>query len=206
MKNDEVHWWEWGASLAVIVVLALAGAILLAPLVAGPTLDKIWPEVVKGLPAAFVALVIGIIAAGIAYRQMKIADQQRRVAADKLSFDLFRERYDVFLLAKEALKEATRLIGAEETTDAFSKLQANRARAHFLYGSEVSQYLDEVVAHIATVITVKSAMRTNEGEIPQDLAQEWRDAVRWIVAEAFGGVHRPFHAYLDFSRWRPADK
>ena len=36
IKYDQVPRWEWGAGLFVIIVLALAGAFLLASFVAGP--------------------------------------------------------------------------------------------------------------------------------------------------------------------------
>ena len=46
------------------------------------SLAQALPELVKGLPAAFVTLVIGSIAAGIAYRQY-------RIARAKFKLDLF---------------------------------------------------------------------------------------------------------------------
>ena len=48
------------------------------------------PDLMKGLPAAFVTLVIGLIAAGIAYRQY-------RIARAKFKLDLFEKRHAVFL-------------------------------------------------------------------------------------------------------------
>jgi hypothetical protein len=43
-------------------------------------------EIMKGVPAAFVALVIGLVATGIAWRQFKVAQA-------KLKLDLFERRY-----------------------------------------------------------------------------------------------------------------
>ena len=48
-------------------------------------------ELLKGLPAAFVALVIGGVAAGVAWRQMRIAQA-------KLKLDLFDKRYRLYEL------------------------------------------------------------------------------------------------------------
>jgi hypothetical protein len=53
---------------------------------------------VKGLPAAFVTLVIGLIAAGIAFRQY-------RIARAKFKLDLFDRRHAVFLLVLHRLSK-----------------------------------------------------------------------------------------------------
>jgi hypothetical protein len=47
--------------------------------------NSIWPELVRGMPTALAALVIGLIAAGIAYRQYQVAHA-------KLNLDLFEHR------------------------------------------------------------------------------------------------------------------
>jgi hypothetical protein len=53
-------------------------------------LATLLPDLAKGLPAAVVTLVIGLIAAGIAYRQY-------RIARAKFKLDLFEKRHAVFL-------------------------------------------------------------------------------------------------------------
>ena len=204
MKNDEVHWWEWGAGLTVIVVLALAGAFLLAPLVAGPTLDKIWPEVVKGLPAAFVALVIGIIAAGIAYRQMKIADQQRRVAADKLSFDLFKERYAIFEQTWAALSSAITGAKDDELAPAeVNRMNNSRPSAQFLFGPDIAVYLSQVSDKVVGLRMLYREFSQSPGPLDSDRLKELRDLESWVWREAQVGAKERFAPYLDFSRWRP---
>jgi hypothetical protein len=55
-------------------------------------------EMVKGLPAAFVALVIGAIAAGIAWRQYQVAKA-------RLKLDLFDKRHPIYQQTWEILSE-----------------------------------------------------------------------------------------------------
>jgi hypothetical protein len=50
--------------------------------------DSLWRELLKGIPSVFVTLVIGGIAAYIAYRQYKISHA-------KLKLDLFEKRYEI---------------------------------------------------------------------------------------------------------------
>jgi biopolymer transport protein ExbB/TolQ len=49
-----------------------------------------WCEIAKGIPAAFITLVIGCIAAGIAYRQYKVAHA-------RFMLDLFEKRHGIYL-------------------------------------------------------------------------------------------------------------
>lgn len=204
MKKNQMRWWEWGTGLTAIVVLALAGAFLLAPLVAGPTFDKIWPEVVKGLPAAFVALVIGMIAAGIAYRQMKIADQQRRVAADKLSFDLFKERYAIFEQTWSALSSG--IAGAKDdelVPPELNRMNNSRPSAQFLFGPDIAAYLSEVSDKVVGLRMLHREFSQSSGPLGTDRLEELRALEAWVWREAQAGAKERFAPYLDFSRWRP---
>lgn len=166
----------------------------------------------KGLPAAFVALVIGLIAALIAYRQMKIADEQRRVAADKLSFDLFKERYQVFETTREALLHFVGLPGGS-----FPLKDASH-RARFLFGPEIYKYLDELTERCAEVRELRAhAYGPIASTVPvadydkimasqSAAAAKANELVKWLADQADDEAAKRFFLYLDFSRWRPGAK
>jgi hypothetical protein len=103
-----------------------------------PIWDTIWPELIKGLPAALVALVIGAIAACIAYRQY-------RVARDKFRLDLFDRRYAIFLAT---WRELSRVVTDGPPQQAFSEFQNHVPQARFLFGPEIEAYLQELMKNL----------------------------------------------------------
>jgi hypothetical protein len=168
-------------------------AALPVPAPAPSVWSTIWPDLIKGLPAAFVALVIGIIAAGIAYRQY-------RVARAKFKFDLFEKRYTLFDSVWTILSEtAVRGVQAEGGLGTpFSNLTAQAA---FLFGPEISDYLREANDKWMDIWAI--AIRTqgnNRIVLPADV-QPLADLKRWFLAQAKTGVKEKFGKYLDFSRW-----
>jgi len=129
----------------------------------------------SGVPAAFVALTIGSIAAYIAYQQWK-------VARAKLDLDLFEQRYALFELLWAFV--------SVRTDDPADVEQAARALKHavpkfyFLFGAEIGSYVEEVLAKGVSQDPAKPLSRR-----PLPTANEAND-----VRERFG-------RYLDFKEW-----
>ena len=109
--------------------------------VASQSVDLLTPgslvfELVKGVPAAFVALVIGLIAAGIAYRQSQIAHA-------KLKLDLFERRYELYALLRDYLSRGMEVPDSHNGPDVrrFNELRARFSdavsQAYFLFGREI---------------------------------------------------------------------
>jgi hypothetical protein len=95
----------------------------------------------KGVPAAFVALVVGLIAAGIAYRQYRVAKEQ-------LQFDLRAARLAVYRRVKIFLRHI--LYAPTITRDLYTDFNEACAEADFLFSDDVRRWLNElqnVAAH-----------------------------------------------------------
>jgi hypothetical protein len=130
----------------------------------------------SGVPAAFVALTIGSIAAYIAY-------QQWRVAKAKLDLDLFEQRYALFeLLWAFVSVDAD---DAEDAEHAARALKRALPKFYFLFGPEIGIYVEEVLAKgIAQPDPAKPLSRR-----PPPTVDEAND------------VRKRFGRYLDFKEW-----
>jgi hypothetical protein len=158
-------------------------------------LSSIGSDLVKGLPAAFVALIIGAIAASIAYRQY-------RVAAAKLKLDLFDKRFAVFhktwAILSETVISGTRGRGYGMSTPFNNFLP----EAAFLFGKDVEKYLDEAATKWAELRGLEGAESRAEGAKLESITTRQTELNLWFHKEASEGAKRLFGRYLNFERWK----
>jgi len=129
----------------------------------------------SGVPAAFVALTIGSIAAYIAYQQWK-------VARAKLDLDLFEQRYALFELLWAFV--SVRTDDSENVQQAVNALKHAVPKFYFLFGPEIGSYVEEVLAKGVSQDPAKPLSRH-----PLPTANEAND------------VRERFRRYLDFKEW-----
>lgn len=155
------------------------------------TWSIVWPELVKGLPAAIVALLVAVIA----WRQYKVAKA-------KLNLDLFEHRYAVFEITRDYLSESI----ATEPSQISSrgKFTESIPRAKFLFGSEVASFMQQIHNASRGRGAAHHAIKTT----PQ-LTEEWEDARRREAAYANELqhawqelLHERFGPYMDFEKWK----
>jgi hypothetical protein len=127
----------------------------------------------SGVPAAFVALTIGSIAAYIAYQQWK-------VARARLDLDLFEQRYALFELLWAFVSA-----DADAAEDAVRALKRAVPKFYFLFGPEIGIYVEEVLA---------------KGIPQQDPAKPLSKRPAPTLNEA-NDVRKRFGRYLDFKEW-----
>jgi len=159
---------------------------------AGPSAwDAIWPDLIKGLPAAFVALVIGSVAALIAWRQY-------RVARAKLNLDLFEQRYELYRLIWE-------LLSAQGTP--VSQLETNFGnsipKAFFLFGSEVGDFMFECLNRLHQLRVARRKLGQTEPGDPARGAIEREVVVLldfWEIE--LKRLRSRFAKYMDFKEWQ----
>ena len=130
----------------------------------------------SGVPAAFVALTIGSIAAYIAYQQWK-------VARAKLDLDLFEQRYALFELLWAFVSADTD--DAEDAEQAARALRRAVPKFYFLFGPEIGIYVEEVLA---------------KGIRHRDPAKPLSKRPVPTVNEA-NDIRERFGRYLDFKEW-----
>ncbi|MEO7399995.1 MAG: hypothetical protein ABIV07_04395 [Polaromonas sp.] len=151
-------------------------------------------ELAKGIPTALIALLIGLVVAGIAFRQYK-------VAAGKFNLDLFKERYEVYEAIFEYLKECHNIRYPAERMLKKPFLNAI-PKAYFLFGPEVGAFMKE----INTQVTNKDlADKDIDAYRPEN--SEWNIAQKKsVVVHAFfdtslRDLHHRFGKYMDFKEW-----
>jgi hypothetical protein len=149
-------------------------------------------ELVKGIPAAIAALVVGSIATGIAYRQY-------RVAQAKLKLDLFDKRYAIFLETWTILSEAVIKGTRERQWGLATPFNNFLPQASFLFGQRVTSYLN-------TASKNWTSLHAFEGDGAANLTpaqlEESKALRQWFEDEAKEGCRKVFGRYLNFERWK----
>ena len=184
------------------------------------TSDQLWLEVAKLLVttaatgvAALFAIKIASSQRDIARRQWATANEAREIAAAKLNLDLFKERLACFN-ATWAIFTAG-LHGREVTpeVDAFYEMLP---RAHFLFDSDVNDYLDLIREKVQRVRMTGAMLRANaetakamdspvalkaNGEAAKVLLDEQALIIGWMLEQA-GPCKAIFGRYMKFGNWR----
>jgi len=146
-------------------------------------------ELIKGLPAAFIALVIGAIAAIIAYRQYQVAHA-------KLKLDLFEMRFAIFSRTWEILSE-TATQGTRVRNYGLGNPFSNFIpEAAFLFGKDVEEYLSMAVKQWTELWGIEA-----EPNVPRH-AERRAELERWFFQEASTGAKKLFGRYLNFDTWK----
>lgn len=149
------------------------------------------PDLVKGLPAALVALVIGLVAAGIAYRQWQ-------VSAAKFKLDLFERRYAIFEATWGFLSAAITVGPAGVASPNFTNLIP---QARFLFGDDIATYMDEASSKMSRLWLLHETLRMNSRGFTAKEITENVELGKWFSEQASTGCKAKFGKYLDFSKW-----
>jgi hypothetical protein len=157
----------------------------------GTCFTPIMSDLVKGIPAAIVALTLGVVASLIAYRQY-------HVARAKLNLDLFDKRYQIFLETWQALSEAA--IKPLERRAMGTPFNNNIPRARFLFGPDVETYLEKASTHWSQLRAMQTMVESSNGR--PEHAEQLQEIQGWFDAEAQRGVKLKFGMYMNFERWR----
>jgi hypothetical protein len=157
-------------------------------------IDPIWSDLIRAAPAVFATLVIGLIAAMIAYNQY-------RVARAKLKLDLFDRRYAIFLEIWRILSEVVSQ-GVQRTGGLSTPFNNFIPQSAFLFGPDIEAYLNKAVSQWALLWAIQARTQGN-GNIVQaaDIAKQ-AELMRWFFEEASHGAKRIFGEYLEFKHWK----
>jgi hypothetical protein len=150
-------------------------------------------ELAKGLPTTIIAMIVVYIA----WRQYRVAEEQKRVARAKLNLEIFERRLNIFQVTEQFLLHT--LDGTSHNGNEFTALFAE---ASFLFESEIEAYMRLSMANCVAFMTLKSR-HTGQNQIvrPENDARE-NELIEWLTSEYGGGCRLKFAPYLDFSEWR----
>ena len=153
---------------------------------------SIWLKLVKGLPAAFVALAIGLIATWIAFNQYK-------VARAKLNLDLFDKRHYIFQKTWGCLSQ----IHGEDPQKRHDDFTNLIPEASFIFGKNIETYMYEISEKVIefNILNIKIKNATN-GLLAENDINRNAELANWLLNEASTGSIKVFSEYLDFSKWK----
>ncbi|MBB3637143.1 hypothetical protein [Variovorax atrisoli] len=148
------------------------------------------PDLIKGLPAAFVALVIGGVAGLIAWRQY-------RVARAKLNLDLFEQRYQLFELIW------TYVSAKGEPSKSLEEAYGNAVhKASFIFGEEIGTYMTANITKRYQLLTAVRTLRETPFEAPErKKAEQDCAALHQYWLDELGKLRERFSPYMDFAEW-----
>lgn len=154
-------------------------------------------ELVKGAPAGFVAAVIGLIAAGLTYRQY-------RVARAKLKLDLFDKRMKVFQQVWTILSKASivdnKVTLFEQTSLVFlpDEFVEFVHEAKFLFGNDVLRYIRECMRNLSELMELQSKTEHVAGVNTKRRIE----LVAWFRDQTLKNCAIKFGRYLDLRSWQ----
>lgn len=157
--------------------------------------DQIFIELIKTIPT----LIVGLIAARIAWQQSRTAQEQKSIAEAKLKFDLFQRRiafYEAFYTLSESAKNY------KDHKEAISSLKTMITLAHqsgFLFGTDVQELVEEMCKKVAVLGKAIGATIENDNVVPKDILSKVLEANNWIKQAP---IKETFKPYLDLSSWR----
>lgn len=169
------------------------------------TSEQLCLEYWKLIVTTFVAAVVGgftIYVAwqqrNIAKRQAAIAEQAKQVAAAKLNYDLFVERYRLYALLRDELLQI--VIARQNYDPGKSQYQLEVPKFAFLFGRDITDYLKKINdTHNELMSTWQRQPYTSE--------EERLNAAKlfsWMNTESLE-CYKRFKPYLDFSEWQAQD-
>lgn len=146
-------------------------------------MDDVW----KGL-----TLLIG---AGVAY----VAYQQFRLAREKFKLDLFEKRFAVFAATRRFLSII--LTEAALTYPQVFEFRAAVAEASFLFGSDITDYLDEIDKKAVRLVFTNEQMSHRPLVANhQQIVEENHQVFTWLT-EQLAELKPRFAPYMKFHVW-----
>ncbi len=152
-------------------------------------------ELFKVLPT----VIVGLIAALIAWQQMKISKDQKNIAQAKLKLDLFLKRLAVYEDVARLIDSTKNLKDIGDAKSTLEKLIQKSHEATFLFGGEVDAYIEKLALAVYELGKGIKATVDNNGVVPVAVVPEIRKANDFIKNSEIQVIFRP---YLDFSNWK----
>jgi len=152
-----------------------------------------WLDIAIKLTPAFVTLVVGSFGVCIAFNQY-------RVSRDKLRLDLFDKR----ITAYEKLQEYFICVLREGRVkdDALPILAEARYKSFFLFGSDITDYIDEIwssaIKHRKLHLKLYGSNSLPVGEERNKVCDEETKLLEWIITQQTDSPNR----YLKYMRFQ----
>jgi len=155
-----------------------------------PNQLPIWAQYVWVLAPTVVAVVVGLIAARIAYKQW-------RTAADRLRLDLYEKRLAVYDAIRSLLSTVT--LQGQVTVEDLGKFHTGVRGAEFLFYGEAKAFVTTVGARAARAMAKRALLQRQPNHPRADqLIDEEEDLLEFLRSQS-EHLDRIFAPYLDLS-------
>ena len=157
-------------------------------------------EMIKGVPAAFVTLIVGSIAGAITFRQYQVAKA-------KLKLDLFDKRYAIFTKAWSAISDAasirasSRLTVPKDDDESITPFSLLLPEVVFLFGKEIEDYLNELSKHFTELHRGAKHLPISAEDDAQNKARVQAN-LTYFIEQIRQGAKARFGVYLSFENWK----
>ena len=148
-------------------------------------------EQVIRIMSALLTPVIAIVATYIAWQQWKTNRQ-------KLAMDLYDRRLRIYQEVRKILSSVFR--DANISMQALLEFYSSVSEVHFLFGPEISEYIDEIYKHGTNLGRYKDEYRdhtqpSSEGYDHKKVVEEMNKELQWLVYQ-FEPAKELFRKYL----------
>jgi uncharacterized ubiquitin-like protein YukD len=164
------------------------------------TLDSV--EQVLRMLSYIATPVVAVAALKIASQQARIAGQQARVNERKYEADLYERRLRIYEEVKRLLSIVTR--DANISMQDLLKFRIATSEADFLFGSDVTTYIDNLHKHAVDLAMWNSMFRDSTQEQPPDydhktVVERKHRELKWITSQ-YEPSKEMFKKYLRVSQ------
>lgn len=155
-------------------------------------------KLARELGPIFVALIAAAIAYLIQWRQWKTAERQRQIALEKLKFDLYEKRFDIYLATRDFLASVVREANLDEM--ALREYAIKTWHSRFLFNESTVTYLENLRHTSVRIGAFKRSYEQNlkNPDRSKMIDENTKDLI-WI-SDQLGKLEQAFLPYLDFSR------
>ena len=145
------------------------------------------------------SIIIGLIAALIAWQQAEISKEQKQIAQAKLKLDLFLKRLAVYEEVSRLVDAAKNLDDIYEAAPAIKRLIEISHETTFLFGYEVNDMIKKMALAVTDLAKGIKATAANDNVVPEQVLPLIRRANEFFENVDIESVFRP---YLDLSQWK----
>jgi hypothetical protein len=147
--------------------------------------DATWLSIAQALVPIAVALAVGYVAL-----------RQWLTAREKLKFDLFGKRWEVYFATVKALSQITQNDGLTEQQ--ISDFSIAIASARFLFSKNIHVYLRDVMYRMIDFIVLKAELPRQEPAQQAASSARLKDEISWFRNE-LNNLDKPFKRYMQLT-------
>ncbi len=152
-------------------------------------------ELLKILPT----LIVGLVAAFIAWQQAQISKEQKSIAQAKLKLDLFVKRLAVYKEVYRLFEFGKNLKDINEGIAAAKQLIELGHEANFLFGEDITELIEKSGLALIDLVNGIKATAANENVVTAPVLPSVLTASEHFKNVDIETVFRP---YLDLSQWK----